>query len=96
MDTTTRGVTSKRKVGRPGKGAYKPYSIKARIEIANELENLASDGTITRTELFEAAAAIALRDKEGLLAEVQALRIKAEQLRLAEGLPPKGDCHVAA
>lgn len=94
--TGARGTTSKRKVGRPSKGVYKPYSIKARIDIANELESLASDGTITRTELFEAAAAIALRDKEALLAEVQAQREKAVSLRMADLSSPKGGHDVAA
>lgn len=98
MDTATNayGVTPKRKVGRPKKGEYKPYSIRARIDIANELERLAGNG-ITRTDLFEAAAAIALRDEEALLAEVQAQREIAAQHRLATGLPPtKGDRNVAA
>lgn len=100
MDTTStesaRGTASKRKVGRPSKGVYKPYSIKARIDIANELEALAGNG-VTRTDLFEAAAAIALRDKEGLLAEVHAQRERAAQHRRAVGLPPtKEDSDVAA
>lgn len=100
MDTHTaaiaRGATSKRTVGRPGKGAYKAYSIKARLDLANELERLAHNG-VTRTELFEAAAAIALRDEEALLAEVQAQREKADEQRLAAGLPPRGgDRDVAA
>lgn len=79
--TSARGVASKRKVGRPGK-SHKPYSIKARLDIAQELERLAATG-VTRTELFEAAAAIALRDEEAFLAEVHAQRMQAEQHRLA-------------
>lgn len=96
MDTNTHQDAPKRKVGRPSKGVYKPYSIKARIDIANELEALAGNG-ITRTDLFEAAAAMALRDKEALLAEVEAQRRLAVQHRQEVGLPPtKGDQHVAA
>lgn len=94
--TGARGTTSKRRVGRPSKGVYKPYSIKARIDIANELEALAGNG-VTRTDLFEAAAAMALRDKEALLAEVEAQREIAARHRLEIGLPPtKGDRNVAA
>lgn len=94
-ETRSRGATN-RTVGRPGKGAYKAYSIKARLDIATELERLAGEG-ITRTELFEAAAAIALRDEESFLAEVRAQREKAEAQRVAAGLPPRGgDRNVAA
>lgn len=93
---SAQGTVPKRKAGRRSKGVYKPFSIKARIDIANELEALAGNG-VTRTDLFEAAAAMALRDKEALLAEVKAQRALAAQHRIAVGLPPtKGDRDVAA
>lgn len=103
MDTESgsgaRDRTARRSVGRPRKGLrseYRPYSIKARIDIATGIEELTGDG-ITRTDLFEAAAAIALRDKSALLAEVHRQRQLAAQHRRAAGLPPtKGDQHVAA
>lgn len=100
MDTQTSANAGweapKRKVGRPRKGEFKPFMVRARIDIANELETLAVNG-VSRNDLFEAAAAIALRDKEALLSEVQAQRELAAQHRLAVGLPPaKGDRHVAA
>lgn len=95
-DAGSRGVVVKGKVGRRTKGHYKAYSVKTRIDIATELEALVTDG-VTRTDLFEAAVAMALRDKDALLAEVVHQRRLAAQHRRAAGLPPtKGDHHVAA